>query len=67
MEEDYEKKPYIYLENNWFCKGYKYYNYFDVFDNKSLVNILQHFFSTNNIEESLNSKLNLYLIAKKND
>ena len=64
MEGDEEKKLYIYLENNWFCKDYKYYNYFEIFENKSFVDVLQHFFSTNNIEESLHSKLNLYLIAK---
>ena len=44
---------------------YVFSNYWELLNTDSLINILQHFFSTNNIEECLQSKLNLYLLAKK--
>ena len=65
LKEENEIKLFEYLNKNWFNKGYKFYNYFELFDNQSLIDITQHFFATNNIAENLHSKLNLYLIAKK--
>ena len=54
-----------YLNKNWLNKVHKLYNYYKLIDNKTLKEVLQHFFSNNNIEESLHSKLNLYVLAKK--
>ena len=65
LKDENEIKLFEYLNKNWFNKGSKFYNYFELFDNQSLIDITQHFFATNNIAENLHSKLNLYLIAKK--
>ena len=65
LKDEKEIRLFEYLSKNWFNKDYKFYNYFELFDNQSLLDITQHFFATNNIAENLHSKLNLYLIAKK--
>ena len=49
----------------WFSKSYNYYNYNDIFKNNSFKKILPHFYATNNIEESLHSKINNYLPSRK--
>ena len=54
-----------YLEKQWFSKSYNYYNYSDIFKIHSLKKILPHFYATNNIEESLHSKINNYLPTRK--
>ena len=65
LNEEKEIKLYNYLGNYWFNKNSKVFNYYELFDNKNLIEIRQQIFSTNNIEESLHNKLNLYLLSKK--
>ena len=65
LKEENEIKLFEYLNKNWFNKDVKFYNYFELFDNQTLIERTQHFFATNNVAENLHSKLNLYLIAKK--
>ena len=66
LDEDY-KKLVNYLENNWFNKKVDLFNYSKLLNfisgNKNENNnqkILEKFYATNNISESLHSKLNYY-------
>ena len=43
LNEEKEIKLYNYLENNWFNKNSKIFNYYELFD-KNLIEIKQHFF-----------------------
>ena len=54
-----------YIEKNWLSKASTYYNYYQLFFNDYLKEGIQHFYSTNNREESLQNKLNLYFPNKK--
>jgi len=56
---------YIYFNKQWLSKDKNYHNYFELFDNDYLYEGIQHFYSTNNIEESLNNKISLYIPSKK--
>ena len=53
------------MDKQWLSKGPNYYNYFELFNNEYLNEGIQHFYSTNNIEESLHNKLSLYIPNKK--
>ena len=65
LQNENEVKLYNYLDKNWFEKNLFYYNYFELFDNEKLEEILPHIFITNNIAESLHNKINYYLPNKK--
>lgn len=54
-----------YLKQNWISKNYRIYNYYEFLDNDILIDGLKHFYITNNIGESLHSKLKVYLPTKK--
>lgn len=58
---DYSKS----LSISLFKKDYNYYNYYKIFDNPSLIETSSHFFSSNNIEESLYQKWILIYKGKK--
>ena len=60
LSEVDENKFYKYLNNTWFKKDYRIYNYYKLFENvnEDNKNLLEHIFLTNNIEESLHSKIN---------
>ena len=64
LTSENEIKLMKYLNKNCLNKD-KLYNYYELIDNESLIEVLQPFFSNNNNEESLHSKLNLYVLAKK--
>lgn len=65
LNQDKEEQLFLYLEKQWFSKSYNYYNYNDIFKNNSFKKILPHFYATNNIAESLHSKINNYLPSRK--
>ena len=52
-------------KKNWFNKPISYYSNYELFENSYLADANDHFYITNNIEEKLHSKLNLYLPNKK--
>lgn len=57
-----EVKLYDYLVKNCLSKNLTYYNYYELFDNEKLIDILPHFFITNNnIADSFHNKINAYL------
>ena len=60
-----ENEIFIYMRKNWFNHEYSYYNYWQLFHTNSLHLITSHFYSTNNIAESLHNKLALYIPNKK--
>ena len=67
LSEGDENKFYKYLNNTRFKKDYRIYNYYKLFENvnEDNKNLLEHMFLTNNIEESLHSKINYYIPKKK--
>ena len=65
MKNEEEKKLFLYLEKVWFSKEINYYNYYELFYNERFNEIIPHFYSTNNIEECLHSKLNFYMPTKR--
>ena len=65
LTEENEIKFYNYLDKNWLKKEPSFYNYYELFDNVNLEGLIPHFYITNNIAESLHSKLGLYLPYKK--
>ena len=65
LKNDKEIKLYEYLNKNWISKTPSYFNYYELFNNDLLEEGIPHFYTTNNIAESLHSKLTLYLPNKK--
>ena len=65
LKEENEINLYNYIEKNWLKKYPGYFNYYELFENINLQNGIEHFYATNNIAESLHSKLGLYLPYKK--
>ena len=63
--KDNEKKLLKYIDKNCTSKSACNSNYNELFENQNLNEALTHFYATNNIEESLHIKLNLYLPSKK--
>lgn len=61
LQKDIEKNLFQYLDKNWFSRDINEYNYYVILDNNNLKEILPHFFATNNVAESLDSKMNLIL------
>ena len=59
---------YLFEDSKSFYYIFKYlYNYYKLFENvnEDNKNLLEHMFLTNNIEESLHSKINYYIPKKK--
>ena len=68
LKKDEEILFYNYLEKTWLKKDYKIYNYYAIIDDNNNDDknlIMNHIFLTNNIEESLHSKINFYIPKKK--
>ena len=65
LKNEKETLLYNYIDKQWLSKDPNYYNYFELFNNEYLNEGIQHFYSTNNIEESLHNKLSLYIPNKK--
>lgn len=65
LTEEKEILLFNYIEKNWLSKEPTYYNYYELFFNDYLNEGIEHFYATNNIEESLNNKLNIYIPNKK--
>jgi len=61
LKDEKEKLLFQYLNKNWFSKDINTYNYYELFENNNLKEVIPHFFATNNIEESLHNKMNQYL------
>ena len=67
LKKDEEILFYNYLEKTWLKKDYKIYNYYAIIDDNNNDDknlIMNHIFLTNNIEESLHSKINFYIPKK---
>ena len=62
-----EVQLYIYLKKNWLDKNFKIFNYYKLIKDSNQDNskILNHIFLTNNISESLHSKINYYIPRSK--
>lgn len=60
LTEEKEILLFNYIEKNWLSKEPTYYNYYELFFNDYLNEGIEHFYATNNIEESLHNKLNIY-------
>ena len=54
-----------YLNKNWLNKEFSLFNYYELFNNPSMKEAIDHFYATNNIEETLHNKINLYLPNKR--
>ena len=65
LKKDKEKDLFEYLDKNWFSRDINEYNYYEILDNNNLKETLPHFFATNNVAESLHSKMNQYLPNNK--
>ena len=65
LNELKEKQLYQYLYKNWISKKPELDNYYDIFRINNPSNTMPFFFATNNIAESLHSKLKLYLPYKR--
>ena len=65
FSDENELNFYNYLKKNWIDKDAGYFNYYELFNNIYLNEGIQHFYDTNNIEESLHNKLNIYIPNKK--
>jgi len=65
LKEKKEISFYNYLKKNWIDKEYEYYNYYELFNNSYLSEGIEHFYASNNIEESLHNKLNMYIPNKR--
>ena len=65
LKDEKEILLYNYIDKQWLSKDPNYYNYFELFNNDYLNEGIQHFYSTNNIEESVHNKLSLYIPNKK--
>ena len=50
---------------NWFSRDINEYYYYEILGNNNLKKILPHFCATNNVAESLHSKMNQNLPNKK--
>lgn len=66
LKKDKEKDLFKYLDKNWFSRDINEFNYYEILDNNNLKETLSHFFATNNVAESLHSKMNQYLPNNKN-
>jgi len=49
LNNENEVKLYNYYDKNWFDKNVVYYNYYELFNNEKLDEILPHILITNNI------------------
>ena len=49
LNNENEVKLYNYYDKNWFDKNVMYYNYYELFNNEKLDEILPRIFITNNI------------------